>query len=458
SKKKSQAPEKNTGAENFRWDLKCMYRGVDEPQIDLDIAALVEMIKNFYAAHKGRLGETLSQAITDYANISMLESKVFVYLFLKQSTNVGDAVVKSKIADAKIKLSRASGEYLTFFDIELVALSEEMLAKLYKNYPVVAKYRPWIEHTRIFKPHLLSESVESALTKRSPFGSGSWSEFFDELESDLKFKFQGKNKTLTEMLDLLTESKDAKERARLLKIINLGLGGMFAKYSAQNLYMVVGSKVVEIRERSYKHPMESRNKSNQIPDAVVDALHRAVEDVAGPLARRYYRLKAAHLGLKKLRWSDRNAPMPFSDTTIVPFKEALKIVVDAYQSFSPTLAKLIRKSIKNKRIDAPAGKGRRDGAYNCSIVLPGNIPTSFTFLNYLGSGGDVMTLAHELGHGVHGLLAGQAQGPLMCHAPTAYAETASVFGEMTTYNFLKKRLTAEKNNEALLALIMSKID
>ena len=124
--------------------------------------------------------------------------------------------------------------------------------------------------------------------------------------------------------------------------------------------MVVGSKAVEIRERVYKHPMELQNKSNRIPDEVVDALHKVVRDVAGPLARRFYRLKAAHLGLKNLKWSDRNAPTPFADTTIVPFKEAMATVLEAYKSFSPTLAGLIRKSMEQKRIDAPAEKGRRE--------------------------------------------------------------------------------------------------
>lgn len=458
NREKLQVPGKNTGAENFRWDLNCMYYDIDDPQIDLDIAALTEMVKSFHADHKDKLGETLGKAIADYADIIMLNNKIGVYLYLKQSTNVNDAAVKSKLADVEMKLSRVFGEYLTFFDIELVALSEEALSRLYTSDSVIAKHRPWIEYIRIFKSHILSESVESALTKREPFASGSWGEFYNELESDLRFKLRGENKTLTEMFNILGNSKSAKERAKLMKIINSGLGGMFAKYSAQALYMVVGSSAVEIKERSYEHPMDSRNKSNQIPDAVVDALHKAVENVAGPLAKRYYRLKAAHLNLKRLRWSDRNAPMPFSDTTIIPFREALKIVIEAYQSFSPTLAEFIRNFVENKHIDAPAMKGKRSGAYNYSIVLPGNIPVSFTLLDYLGSSRDVMILAHELGHGVHGVLAGQTQGPLMCHAPYAYCETASVFGEMTTYNFLKKRLAEKNNNEALLALIMGKID
>jgi oligoendopeptidase F len=162
--------------------------------------------------------------------------------------------------------------------------------------------------------------------------------------------------------------------------------------------------------------------------------------------------------MEKLKWSDRNAPMPFADTTVVPFDKAMEIVLAAYGSFSPTLASLVKDFAATHRVDAPVAKGRRSGAYNCSLVLPGDIPTSFVFLNYLGSDNDVMTLAHELGHGVHGMLAGAAQGPLMAQAPIAYAETASVFGEMTTFNFLKKQLQEKNDTKALLALIMGKID
>jgi oligoendopeptidase F len=294
--------------------------------------------------------------------------------------------------------------------------------------------------------------------KRSPFDSGAWSEFFDEAEADLSFHFQGAEKNLTEMTHLLAESKDASARAEALKCINDGLRGPFAKYSAQTLYVVAGSKAVEDKERGYEHPMDFRNKASRIPDSVVDVLHRTVTTVGGPLTRRYYRLKAKHLGLPRLRWSDRNAPMPFADTTMVPFDEASDIVTAAYGGFSPTLARIVKSFFVERRIDAPATKEKRHGAFNSSRVLPGGVPVSFTLLNYLGSNRDVMTLAHELGHGVHGILAGEAQGPLMFHAPIAYCETASVFGEMTTFSYLKDRLARSGDTKSLLALIMAKID
>lgn len=222
--------------------------------------------------------------------------------------------------------------------------------------------------------------------------------------------------------------------------------------------MTAAEKSVEDRERHYRNPMQARNYDNCVTDEQVEALHRAVRDVAGPLVKRHYRLKGKHLGLPLLRWSDRNAPLPFTDTAHVPFDEAQSIVAEAYRAFSPTLADIVDSFFKERRIDAPAVKGKRSGAFNHSSVTPDGTPFSFTFLNYLGSNRDVMTLAHELGHGVHGILAGKAQGSLMMHAPIAYCETASVFGEMTTFKHLRKKLEEKGDTKTLLALVMGKIE
>jgi oligoendopeptidase F len=448
----------STSDSNVRWDLSSFYSGITDPQIDLDIAEFTRQAEQFSSNYKGKLAERLSAAISDYAGLDMLGGKIMVYLSLQQSLDVTNEGVKAKIAAAQQSMSQTQGEYLTFFELELVALDDETLEKWYARDPVVKRHRPWLEQLRVFKPHFLSEPVEAALTKRSPFGPGSWDEFFDECEADLRFEYQDGKKNLTEMLDILTNSKDANVRADVQKSVNDGLGGYFAKYSAQTLYVIVGKGAVEGKERRYRNPMEARNKENRIPDAVVDALHNAVTHAAGPLARRYYRLKAGLLGMETLRWSDRNAPLPFADTTVVPYDQAISTVLAAYKSFSPTLTSIIDDAIASGHIDVPATTGKRGGAFNCSVVLPGNRPQSYTFLNYLGSNHDVMTLAHELGHGVHGILAGAAQGPLMFQAPIAYCETASVFGEMTTFSFLKKQLAEKGDNAALLALITQKIE
>jgi oligoendopeptidase F len=448
----------HTTDSNVRWDLTSIYSEISDPQIDLDIAEFTKQAQQFSLNYKGNLADKLGPAISDFSELEMLGGKIMVYLSLRQSLDVTNEAVKTKIAEAQQAMSQIQGEYLTFFELELVALDDATLEKWYASDAVAQRHRPWIEHQRIFKPHFLSEPVEAALTKRAPFGPASWDEFFDECEADLRFDHKAEKKNLTEMLDILTNSKDPALRAEVQKTINDGLGGYFAKYSAQTLYVIVGKGAVEGKERHYRNPMESRNKENRIPDAVVDALHNAVKNVAGPLARRYYRLKAELLGMKTLRWSDRNAPLPFADTTVVPYDNAMSTVLAAYESFSPTLSSIIQDFIASKRVDVPATEGKRGGAFNYSFVLPGNRPQSFTFLNYLGSNHDVMTLAHELGHGVHGILAGEAQGPLMFHPPIAYCETASVFGEMTTFSFLRKQLAEKGDNSALLALITQKIE
>src|SRR5882672_828095 len=442
----------------IRWDLSILYAGITDPRLDSDLSALTAMAKHFSLTYKGKLAELLGGAIRDYSEIEMLSGKITSYLFLRESTDLTNAAIKAKHAAFQRELSAIRGEHLTFFELELVQLGEDTLKTFYDRDPVVSKHRPWIEHIRTFKRHFLTEPVESALVKRSPFDSSSWSDFFDEVEADLNFEFRGSPKNLTEMMHVIAESKDAAERAEALQCVNGGLAGPFAKYAAQTLYMVAGLKAVEDKERGYAHPMDLRNKANRIPDSVVQVLHHAVTTLGGSLSRRYYKLKARHLGLPVLRWSDRNAPMPFADTTMIPFEEAADIVTSSYEGFSPTLTSIVKGFFAERRIDAPVLKEKRGGAFNSSHVLPGGKPVSYTLMNYLGSNKDVMTLAHELGHGVHGILAGEAQGPLMFHAPIAYCETASVFGEITPLTMLKDRLMRLGDKNSLLALIMEKID
>lgn len=445
-------------ASQVRWDLSPLYADLEDPRLDEDLRTLTDMAKEFSANYKGKLSERLGAAVRDYAGIDMLSGKIGSYLFLRESTDLTNAAIKAKHARVQRELSAVQGEHLTFFELELVQVTDEALNSWYEKDDFIAKHRPWIQHIRIFKPHFLSEAVESALTKRSPFDSSAWGEFFDEVEADLRFVFRGNELNVTELLHLITESRDAAERAEGMKCINDGFSGAFAKYSAQTLYMVAGLKAVEDKERGYAHPMDVRNKSNRIPDSVVNVLHSAVTMLGGSLTRRYYKLKARHLGMPVLKWSDRNAPMPFADTAVIPFEEAADIVKSSYGSFSPTLSTIVTSFFTERRVDAPVVKEKRHGAFNSSHVLPGGKAVSYTLLNYLGSNRDVMTLAHEFGHGVHGILAGEAQGPLMYHAPIAYCETASVFGEMTTFTFLKERMTRTGDQKSVLALIMSKIE
>src|SRR5450755_4518339 len=224
-------------ASQVRWDLSTMYSEIDDPRLDADLGTLADMARHFSANYKGKLAEHLGPAIKDYSEIEMLSGKITSYLFLRESTDLTNAAIKAKHAGFKRELSAIQGEHLTFFELELVQLGVATLKAFFESDPVVSKHRPWIEHIRTFKRHFLTEPVESALVKRSPFDSSSWSNFFDEVEADLNFEFRGGMKNLTEMMHLIAESKDADERAEALKCVNEGLVGPFAKYAAQTLYM-----------------------------------------------------------------------------------------------------------------------------------------------------------------------------------------------------------------------------
>lgn len=445
---------KTLGTETVRWDLARIYSGLDDPKLMDDARGIVTMSEAFDKAHRGTLRHTLGAAINAYRAIDELSNKVFIWLQMSATLDVSDQKIKAKMSEVRKLVTPAMAEHLTFFDHEIVALTDEEIAKQ-TAHPEVAKHLPWIEIVRQYKPHNLDEKIDEALSKRSEFGAGAWSEFYDDVESELRFEVDGKRLTLTEALHELTEDADPERRARILKTVNDGLGGSFAKFSAQTLWMTAGSKAIEDRERKYAHPMSARNLGNRISDGVVEALHAATNEVAAPITRDWYRLKGEMLGITKMRWSDRNAKLRFEDPRVIPYPEALATVLDAYRSFSPTLAGLVEKMVVENRIDAPATPTRESGAYNISGCFSGGVPESFVFMSYLGSPREVMTLAHELGHACHGLLAGASQGALMQSAPTAYAETASIFGEMTTFNHLLSKLTDPK---AKLALVAGKID
>ncbi len=445
------------GTENIRWDLSCFYAGINDPQINTDVELWIEKAQYFEKVFKGNLSTQLGNALDVFAELQELENKIFGYLSLLKTLDETDEAVKTKLDVCQRQIQIATGNYLTFFKHEITRLDEECIRVQTEHDETVEFHATWIADVRKQKPHLLSEEVEGALVKRSSSGPSSWSQFYDEVEADLQFKLNHKRFTQNEILHIANDDPDPKCRAQALKVFNRTLGKQFAKLSAQTLNMIVGAKQTEDSERTYPHPMSGRNADNKITDDAVEALHDAVLKHGAPLAQRYYKLKGRLIGIKPLAWSDRNAKIPFTSTTVISYPSAIQMVLEAYASFSPTLSEIIKEMIREKRIDAPAVPKKHSGAFNAPMILPNNTPACFTFLNYSGAERDVMTLAHELGHGVHGILAGNAQGVLMQSAPIALAETASIFGEMTTFNFLKRRAEAGGNKKALIALNVGKL-
>jgi len=443
-----------TGAETVRWDLSDLYRDIDDPALDADLERLVALAKRFFEAHAGKLTETLGAALDAQAEISCLADKLFVYLYLRRSTDATNERIQQRLGAIQEAWSRASADYQTFFEHELVAIDDATYAAILARDAAAARHRPLLDHIRANRRFLLTEPVERALTLRSPFGPSEWSDYVDEMEAELRFELDQRKLTLPEILHVVSNDRDADRRARALATFSDGLTAQrFDRMMARALNVTLGAKAVEDRERGYANPMSAANIANRVDDDTVEALHAAVADFGAEQGRRYYRLLAAHLGRPTLKWSDRNAPLPYSADRVVPWQDCVDTVLSAYESFSPTLRDLVARMLERKWVDAPPYPGKTGGAFNYAVLLPGGEARAYNFLNYLGSPRDIMTVAHEAGHGVHGMLAAGQQGALMFRAPMAYAETASIFGEMTTFRYLLQRTATD---EQKLTLLMEK--
>lgn len=445
----SQTP--TTGAEDVRWDLGDLYTDLDDPRLDVDLDALVAEAAAFELAHRGKLVDTLGAALQARARMDERATKLYLYLHLRRTTDAANARVQQKLGTVFERWSVAEADHLNFFDHELVAIDDATYAAILERDEVARRHRSLLDHLRANRRYLLEETVERALTLRAPFGSGEWGDYVEEVESQLRFTLDDKAYTLPEILHVIGNDRDRERRAAALAAFSGGIKEeRFDVLMARTLNVTLGAKAVEDKERGFASPMSSRNIGNRVDDATVEALHEAVADLGAAQGRRYYRLLGAHLGFAPLRWSDRNAPLPFADERVIPWGECVDTVLSAYGSFSPTLRGLVGKMLERKWVDAPPYAGKTGGAYNFSVLLPGGEARSYNFLNYLGSPRDVMTVAHELGHGVHGMLAAEAQGVLMYQAPMAYAETASIFGEMTTFRYLLDRTESDQQRLALL--------
>ncbi|RYG59389.1 MAG: hypothetical protein EON60_10565 [Alphaproteobacteria bacterium] len=448
--------ETQFGAENVGWDLTRFYSGAEDKAIAADVAKAVEMMAVFEQTYKGKLATKLGDALDDYWALVKLNAKPNLFFFLSVTRDTTDSVMRRESSKAQEALTVANARHMTFFELEVARLSDaEVEAQMGDRR--VAHHAPWIKHLRTNAKYFLDDAVEQALTLRQPYGPGEWSDMMEELDAALRFTLDGKEMNLSEALNILVVDTDPDRRATVLKLVNDGLNSQkHTFFMARTLNVAIGSYLTDIDARGYTHVMQPVNVRNMVDDATVDALHDAVKSRGAELGRRFYKLKARLLKLEKLRWSDRNAPMPFVTKKVYNWKEACAIAQAAYEDFSPTLGKLVAQVLDpaNGWVDAPPRKTKTSGAFDYTVMLPEDT-RSYMMLNYMGGSEDVMTLAHELGHAVHGMLAAEAQGPMMWHAPMPYAETASIFGEMLTFESL---LGALDDRQEKLALYMGKIN
>ena len=429
------------------WDLSDLYPGRDSEPLARDLAQLADDAEAFRERYRGRLadlsGAALGAAIETYEQLQEQSGRIISYASLVHAGDLADPEIGRFFQTMQERINTVSTTLL-FFTLELNRLDDADL-KAKEADPALTGYRPWLRDTRAFRPHQLSDEIEKLLHEKYVAGRAAWTRLFDETIADLRFTIGGKELTEAEAFDLLSD-RDPEIRREAALVIGDVLG-KHARTFALITNTLAKDKEIEDRWRRFARPISSRNLSNFVEDDVVDALIAAVRDSYPRLAHRYYKLKAGWFGVEALPFWDRNAPLPEDEDRLIPWPEAEETVLSAYGAFSPELAAVGGRFFAGGWIDAPVRPGKASGAF-AHPTVPSAHP--YLLLNYQGRVRDVMTLAHELGHGVHQVLAAK-QGYLMADTPLTLAETASVFGEMLTFRALLARETDPKRRKIMLA-------
>ncbi|MEM7652100.1 MAG: M3 family oligoendopeptidase [Pseudomonadota bacterium] len=434
-----------------KWDLNDLYPdeapnyGGEPLRADLEKAQSDAL--NFQQKYEGTLagmpGRALGEALVAYEQIQEVLGRVMSYAQLVHARDMNDATIGKFYQEMNERTTEISSALL-FFTLELNRISDSDLEEKLKE-PALGRYQPWLRDLRSFKPFQLSDEVERLLHEKQVAGRSAWNRLFDETMSGLKFDVDGKSLSSTEVLNLVV-SRKPEVRKKAAQSLGKTLGDNKRTFSLIT-NTLAKDKEIEDKWRGFARPISSRNLANFVEDDVVDALVGSVRKAYPNLSHRYYALKAKWFGVETLDYWDRNAPLPESDDRAIPWAEASTTVLNAYEAFSTDLAKVAQPFFENGWIDAPVTDGKAPGAF-AHPTVPSAHP--YLLLNYQGKTRDVMTLAHELGHGVHQVLAAD-QGHLMSDTPLTLAETASVFGEMLTFQAMLKAQTDPKLRKVMLA-------
>lgn len=435
------------------WDLRVFYQGVDDPQIAADIASLKEKVADFAKTYRGKLaehaalsggGDALASAITTYEALEDRMGRIASYAGLLFATSSTVPEHARFYGDMQTALTELNSDLL-FFGLELNGLDDKEIEQLAESSSAFTHYLPWVNDLRLHREHDLSTESEQLLQDKSLTGRSAWTRLFDETMARMQFEFEGSTVSLEQVLDKLSDP----DRALRQKAVE----ALTARFQAdQPLFTHITntlSKDLELegKWRGYADVAEARHIANRVEAPVVDALMQSVQEAYPRLSHRYYALKAKWLGLDKLETWDRNAPLPEEKTDLIPWDRAKDIVLSAYGDFAPDLASHAAPFFDRGWINAAPREGKAGGAFSHPTVPSAN---PFILINYMGRTRDVMTLAHELGHGVHQVLAAD-QGALMAETPLTLAETASVFGEMLTFKRLLSETTDKASRKAMLA-------
>ena len=422
------------------WDLTDLYSTPDGPDVARDLETADAEACAIAERWKGRLaeldGEELADAVEAYERLHERLARLLSYAGLLRAGDMASAETGRFHQSIQERFSGIAA-HTVFFQLELNAIDNAVLKRQLEESERLRRYRPWLEQSRSFRPHQLAEDMERLLLDRDVAGSSAWTRLFDETLAALRFPFRDRRLTMEEALDRLSDT-DAGVRRAAASSLSTVLGEN-TRLFAHILNTLLKDKEIDDRWRSFSRPVSARNLQNRVEDEVVDALVASVKRAYPDLSHRYYRLKAEWLGGGKLAWWDRNAPLPEADNREFSWPEAKRIVLEAYGGFSPRMAEIARRFFDNGWIDAPPRPGKAPGAFSHSTV-PDAHP--YVLLNYQGKARDVATLAHELGHGVHQSLAAD-QGYFLASTPLTLAETASVFGEMLTFQAMLKAAPPE---------------
>lgn len=433
------------------WRVDDLYPGRDSQALKDDLAKAEAAAKAFHDRLQGKVAEldgaALGRAIAEFETIDETLSRVMSYAYLIYAGDMSDGA-NARFLQAMQEKATDISSVLIFFSLEINRLDEADLERKLAA-PELARYAPWLRDTRAFRDHQLSDELEKLLHEKSVAGRAAWVRLFDETVAALRFPVAGKEMTASEALDSLSH-RDGARRREAAEAIGRVFGDNIRLF-AHITNTLAKDKEIEDRWREFPEPWSSRNLSNHVEDEVVDALLDAVRRSYPRLSHRYYAMKAKWFGGDRLDYWDRGAPLPDEADKTIGWDDAQSIVLDAYGRFSPDLAAVGKRFFEEGWIDAPARPGKAPGAF-AHPTVPSAHP--YILLNYLGKTRDVMTLAHELGHGVHQVLAG-AQGHLLSDTPLTLAETASVFGEMLTFRSL---LDAEADPARRRQLLAGKVE
>ncbi|WIV51608.1 M3 family oligoendopeptidase [Marivivens sp. LCG002] len=430
------------------WDLTDLYPSTDCAEIKRDIDWLEAACASFAADYEGKLA-TLSaidllDAIKRYEQIDIIAGRLMSFAGLRYYQITTDPDRAKFMSDLQDKITVYTTP-LVFWSLEFNRIEDERYTQVMSENADLARYRPVLDRMRAMKPYQLSDELEKFLHDQSVVGAAAWNRLFDETIAGLTFEVDGEELNIEGTLDLLSEQKRERREAGSRELARVFEKNV--KTFARVHNTLAKEKEIEDRWRGFETAQMSRHLSNHVEPAVVEALRNAVVEAYPRLSHRYYRLKAKWLGLEKLQVWDRNAPLPMEADRLVGWEEAEKVVMEAYAAFDPRMAEIAEPFFKKGWIDAGVKPGKAPGAFahpTVSTVHP------YVMLNYLGKPRDVMTLAHELGHGVHQVLAA-GQGELLSSTPLTLAETASVFGEMLTFRKLLSEAKSKTERKVLLA-------